>query len=200
MRVFALFMFAVVGCMSTTDGSGSGGQSGGGGGGGGSGTFDASDTISTTVTTSDGGGDTSSNARIVLASTSNLCSDASASPPIDRKGQHFVTIELRDVNGATKTAPTAPGTYTIYPDTGSEPPKSASLTVGVLDDTCQPIDEQSGSGQSGTVTLTSVSGGVYTGSYDVVLNTGGHITGTFQPTACPQLANVATSGDQHTCR
>jgi hypothetical protein len=190
MRVLALLMFAAVGCTSS-EGSVSGETPGG--------AFDVVDMISATVTTSDGAGDTSSNARIVLASTPNLCSDTSASPAIDRQHQRFVTIELRDVSGAAKTAPTAPGTYTIYPNTGSEPSKSASLRLGGLDGTCQLIDEESGSGQSGTVTLTSVAGGVFAGSYDVVLNTGGRITGSFAPAACPQLATVA-SADQHSCR
>ena len=190
MRVFSLLLFAAVGCTSSA-GSVSGETPGG--------AFDVADMISATVTTSDGGGDTSSSARIVLASTSNLCSDATASPAVDRQHQRFVTIELRNVSGSVKTAPTAPGTYTIYPNTGSEPAKSASLTVGGLDGTCQLIDEESGLAQSGTVTLTSVTGGVYAGSYDVVLNTGGHITSSFAPKACPQLATV-TSADQHSCR
>jgi hypothetical protein len=130
----------------------------------------------------------------MLASTSNLCNDVGT---VDRKGQHFTTIALRDVNGAMRTAPTAPGAYTIYPNTGSEPAKSASLNVGGFDNTCQFDDDLSASAQSGTVTLTSVSGGVYKGSYDVTLNNGSHITGTFAPTACPKLA-TATDGE-HTC-
>jgi hypothetical protein len=190
MRSLVLCLIAVLGCTSNGDDAGSGQPPGGG--------LDAADAISATVTSSDGG-DTSSVARIMLGSTSNLCADAGASPAIDRKGQHFVDIELRDVDGAMRTAPTAPGVYTIYPNTGEEPAKAASLTVGVLDDTCQVLDETYASGQSGTVMLTSVSAGVYAGSYDVVLNTGDHISGTFQPTACPQLANALVNPDEHTC-
>lgn len=192
MRTIAFVILVATACTSNDDDSGSGRPPGG--------TFDAADAISATVTTDDGTGETSSVARITLASTSNLCADVSASPVIDRKGQHFVQIELRDVSGATRTAPTSPGVYTIYPNTGEEPAKAASLTVGVLDDECQVIDDMSASGQSGTVMLTSVSAGVYAGSYDVVLNTGDHITGTFQPAACPQLASAAANPDEHACR
>jgi hypothetical protein len=142
---------------------------------------------------SDEGGD-SSPALIVLASTSNLCSDAGT---VDRTGQHFISIELRDVNGSTRTAPTAPGSYTIYPNTGSEPAKSASLTVGGFDNTCQLDDNLAAAAQSGTVTLTSATGGVYKGSYDVTLNNGKHLTGSFAPVACPKLATATDSG--HTC-
>lgn len=165
----------------------------------GQGGFQPSDTISAAVTMSDGNGDTSSYAWIVLASTSGLCSDAGASPPIDRKQQKFATIALRDVAGATSTTPAAPGTYTIYPNTGSEPPKSASFTSGQLDGTCQPIDADAASGESGTVTLTTISGNVFSGSFDVMLNTGGHVTGTFDPEACPQLQTSIASSDSASC-
>ncbi len=174
--------------------SGAGGTVSGQGG------FQPSDTISASVTMSDGNGGTSSYAWIVLASTSQLCADASASPPIDRKQQRFTTIALRDVSGATTATPTAPGTYTIYPNTGSEPAKSASLLTGELDSTCQPIDADAASGESGTVTLSSLSGGVFVGSFDVTLNTGGHITGTFDPEACPQLQTAVANTDSHTCQ
>src|SRR3954465_12397330 len=168
MRLFALSVIVAAGCGGSTDGGVTGDPPGG--------DFDVADQISATVTMSDGNGDSSSEAQIMLASTSNLCGDASASPAIDRKGQRFMTIELRDVSGSTKTAPTAPGTYTIYPNTGSEPAKSASLTVGGFDQTCQWNDDVAASAQSGTVTLTSVAAGVYAGTFDVTLNTGGHIT------------------------
>jgi hypothetical protein len=189
MRTLSFFMvLAAAGCTSSADGSITGQPPGGG--------FEITDMISATVTTSDGG-DSSSTARIVMASTPDLCSDAGAA--IDRKGEHYITIGLSDVAAGVRTAPTAPGTYTIYPNTGSEPAKSASFEVGAFDNTCQLVDEDSGSGQSGTVTLTSVTGGVYAGSYDVVLNTGGHVTGSFAPTACPQLATAAANDAQHSC-
>ena len=160
--------------------------------------FDLADSISASVTTSDGAGGSASSARIVLASTSGLCSDASATPPIDRKGQRFIAIELRDVDGATSTAPTAPGTYTIYPNTGSEPPKSASLETGGFDDTCQQVDEDAATAQSGTVTLTAITAGAFSGTFDVTLNTGGHLTGSFDPEPCTQLA--AATDTEHACR
>ena len=187
-----LLTLALAGC--TAGGSVSGQAPGG--------TFEPSDSISASVTTNDGAGDTASYAEIDVASTGHLCADASASPPIERKGQHYLTIQLRDVNptnGAITTAPTAPGTYTIYPNTGNEPPKSASLVVGALDSSCQPDDAHAAQAQSGTVTLTSVTGGAFSGSFDVVLNTGGHLSGSFDPEACPQLATAVTSMQQPVC-
>ncbi len=178
-----------------------GGGGGGGGGSNGSGTtFTPGDTISAVVMTPDGAGGSTSAAWIVLASTSNLCADEGASPPIARKDQKLVTIQLSDVNGSARTAPTVAGAYTIYPDSGSEPPKSASLTTATLDGTCQPIDADAAQGQSGTVTLTSISGGVFKGSYDVTLNTGAHLTGSFAPSACAALATAATYADTPACQ
>lgn len=185
MRPALAYLLFATACMSSTNGGGDDtGQTSGG-------DFQVADMISATVTSDEG----DSNGLIVLASTSGLCADAGT---VDRKGQHFISIELRDVNGSTKTAPTAAGSYTIYPNTGSEPPKSASLTVGAFDNTCQLDDNVSAQAQSGTVTLTSVAGGVYKGSYDVTLNNGNHLTGTFAPTACAKLA-TATANDQHSC-
>jgi hypothetical protein len=186
-----VLLLGAAGCTSNADGSLTGQPPGGG--------FEIVDTISATVTMSDGAGDSSASARIVMTSTANQCSDAGASPAIDRKGEHFIAIQLSDVSGGIRTAPTAPGTYTIYPNTGSEPAKSASFDVGAFDNTCQLVDEDTGSGQSGTVTLTSVTGGVYAGSYDVTLNTGDHVAGSFAPTACPQLSSAAANDTQHSC-
>lgn len=185
MRALGLVV-AVAACSSSSPSGGISGQLPGG-------SFQLEDTVSATITTSDGAGGTSSSARIVLASIGGVCPDAAASPPIARMGQRFIEIDLRDVTGATATAPAAPGSYTIYPDTGSEPPHSASLVTGGLDATCQPDDVHAAMAQSGTVTLTSITGGAFTGSFDVTLNTGGMISGSFSPAPCPALATAAAA-------
>lgn len=183
MRAFGLLV-AVAACSSSSSGGGISGQLPGG-------SFQPADTVSATITTSDGAGGTASFAHVVLASTSSVCADAGASPPIARKGQRFITIDLRDVTGATSAAPAAPGSYTIYPDTGSEPPHSATLVTGALDATCQPDDVHAAMAQSGTVTLTSITAGAFAGSFDVTLNTGGMISGSFAPDPCPALQAAA---------
>ncbi|MBV8762484.1 MAG: hypothetical protein JO257_34690 [Deltaproteobacteria bacterium] len=184
------FFLVICGCASN-GGSVSGNVPGGG--------FDFADTVSATITTNDGNGGTSSYAQIVIGSTSGLCGDAGAVPPIDRKGSRAIIIELRDITGSQSTAPAAAAPYTIYPNTGSEPPKSASLMTVGLDNTCQTVDAQTAQAQSGTVTLTAASGGVYKGSFDVTLNTGDHLTGSFDPTACPALQAAATNSDTPRC-
>jgi hypothetical protein len=135
--------------------------------------------------------------RIVIGSTSNLCTDMRANPPIDRQGESFIEIDLADVGGANTTAPTAAGTYTIYPNTGSRPPKSAGFVTGRFDSECMLDDDADASGQSGSVVLTAI-GAKYTGTYDVVLNTGDHAMGSFDAAACTEVQAAATNS-QHTC-
>ena len=183
-------LLAVSACAS--DGANVSGQLPGGG-------VIAGDTISATVTIDDGTGGTSSYAQIVIGSTSGLCSDVGAAPPIDRKGAREIVIALRDITGSQSTAPAAAGAYTIYPNTGSEPPKSATLSTIGFDSACQTVDAQTASAQSGTVTLTVASGGIYKGTFDVTLNTGDHITGSFDPTACPALQTATANTDTHRC-
>jgi hypothetical protein len=157
--------------------------------------FQVADSVSASVTDQDG----SSVARIVIASTPGLCADAAAMPPVDRAGQKFIVIELADVSGAMTATPTVPGTYEIYPNTGTRPAKSASFVTGAFDGSCVTIDEADASGQSGTVTLASNAGDVFAGSYDVMLNTGIHIAGQFAPKACAALRDAAASTGPHTC-
>jgi len=192
MRAFVLAV-AVTGCTSSSMGGSISGQMPGG-------TFEPMDSISASIAMSDGAGGTTSTAQIDVASTGHLCSDASASPPIVRKGQRYVTLNLSDVAGAMRTAPAAPGTYTIYPNSGTEPPKSASLIAGAFDSNCQPNDTDSAQAQAGSVTLTSITGGAFAGTFDVTLNTGGHITGSFEPESCAQLATAVTSTVTPSCR
>lgn len=181
-RLIAFALFA-----SACTSSGATGDLPGGG-------FDIEDTISASVTI-----DEDSAARIVIGSTTGLCGDAGANPPIDRAGQQYIVIELADVASGMTTTPTAPGTYTIYPNTGSRPAKSASFVTSRFDAACESVDDADASGQSGTVTLSSVSGDVFAGSYDVALNTGDHVTGQFSPKACPALRTAAASTDAHAC-
>lgn len=156
------------------------------------GSFDIKDTIGATI---DVEGDGS--LLIMLASTANLCADARAATPIDRQGQHHIAIDLLDENNGARTAPTAPGTYTIYPNTGSRPPKSASFTTGAFDSVCESDDTFDASGQSGSVILTALTPH-FTGTYDVILNTGDHVTGSFDATPCTELQAAATNS-QHAC-
>jgi hypothetical protein len=182
-----VLLMVVAACTSDAGGSVTGQVPGG--------SFDPGATISAAVMIPDGGGE----AVIVVSSVATACSDDGAAPPIERKGSRAMTIRLMDVANGMTTTPAAPGTYTIYPNSGSQPPKEALLEMYGLDDTCQQVDAQSAQGQSGSVTLTSVAGGVFKGTFDVTLNTGDHLTGSFDPTACAALASLAANPQSPAC-
>lgn len=141
-------------------------------------------------------GDTS--AHIVIANTTNLCNDAGASPAIDRELQKFIIIDLTDVGASSTSAPSGPGTYTIYSNSGSRPAKSASYVTGAFDSSCLPVDTADASGQSGSIVLTAT-GAQFSGTYDVTLNDDSHVTGSFSSTSCPAL-QAAVTNTQHACK
>ena len=137
-------------------------------------------------------------AAIAMASTGGLCKDAEMN--VVHPSQQYVTMFLADVNGVSFTTPTVPGTYSIYQTGTSPPPKAATLSVGTYDATCQQIETQSAAAISGTVVLDSISGNKFTGTYDVALNSGDHITGHFDPEGCPGLQTAINDGDNPVCK
>jgi hypothetical protein len=103
---------------------------------------------------------------------------------LDRRlsaGETTVIIVLRDGNAA----PSVPGTFTAFDPGGSAPPpiQSALLYTSILDATCGNDAADETASVSGSVTLTAVGGGVYAGQFDVVLDSGDQVTGSFDPAA-----------------
>lgn len=143
-------------------------------------------------------GTTQHGAAILLSSAANACNDAT-SPPVFHPNQQKILIELFDAAGPTDTTPTAPGTYTIYPGMGQPPERTAALAAAMYDTTCHDIAASNANATTGTVTLSSVSGNVFSGSYDVGLDSGDHITGDFDPEDCPGLQTALTSTATPTC-
>ena len=43
------------------------------------------------------------------------------------------------------------------------------------------------------MTVTSVDGAVFRGNFDIVLDSGDHITGSFEPAACPAIVEQDTT-------
>ncbi len=129
---------------------------------------------------------------IEMTSTGNTCAETQ-DPPIRHPDETAVVIELEDINGTTFNTPTVPGTYSIYQGTGTAPPKSASLQVKSVDSNCADIPTMEAKATTGTVTLASVSGNAFSGSFDVVLDSGDHITGSFEPEECPAIQTAINS-------
>lgn len=135
---------------------------------------------------------------IVMTSTPEICTDVTAN--VERANQKYVTITLSDVNGTSFTTPTAPGTYSIYQADTTPPPKAATLDVGVTDGSCNKIEGSSADATSGTVVLESVSGNVFKGTFNVVLNSGDTIKGSFDPEGCAGIQASLSNTTPPTCR
>jgi hypothetical protein len=132
---------------------------------------------------------------IILSSSGNICANAAANQ--EAKSSKFLIIFVGDYNSTSgaSTAPTAPGTYTVYlsSSTAAPPAKFALAVYSQTDATCQPVPGTRTSATSGTVTLTSASGGSYTGTFDLTFDSGDHVTGTFTGTNCAGLQTAVDS-------
>jgi hypothetical protein len=136
-------------------------------------------------------------AGIALSSTKDRCADAMSNTV--HPNEKDVALLLGDVDGTTFNTPTAPGTYSIYQGYGTRPAKFASFAVSVFDATCHVVTAQEALSTSGTVTLSSVSGNRFSGSFDLVLDSGDHVTGSFDPEECPVLATRVNSTTPPSC-
>lgn len=154
------------------------------------------DAISAAVTTSVGGL-TIHAAAIAMGTTKDLCSDAMSNTL--HPNEKLVLVLLADVNGTTFNAPTASGMYSVYQGSGAFPAKSAFFQVEVTDATCKDVTAQSAGGTSGTVTLSSVSGNQFSGNFDLVLDSGDHVTGSFDPQECPALNTLVNNSAASSC-
>ena len=122
---------------------------------------------------------------IAITSKTGICTAAAANKEPNSLRSVIILVGTRTAGSTSNSPPTDPGTYTVT-TSGSET-KFAYVSVGQTDATCTTIDAQVAQATSGTVTLTKVSNGSYAGSFDVTLDSGDHITGTFDATNCAAL-------------
>lgn len=157
--------------------------------------FDIKDAISASVSQTDPNtGATTSLIEIIMADTSGLCKTLGADQ--QPKNVKFVELAVADFNGTTITAPTMPGTFTI---SSSPAPMLGAFQAVVTDATCQEVTASGAKGTSGTISVTSISNGAVDGHYDVVLDSGDHVTGSFSPESCPALQTAINSTTPPAC-
>lgn len=137
-------------------------------------------------------------AAIAMTSTADAC--AEVTNRVTHPSEKVVIITVADYANLTLTTPTAPGTYSIYQG-GSAPPKAATLQVKVSDLNCADVPGMDAKATSGTVTLSTVSGNEFAGSFDVVLDSTDHIKGSFHPMECPQIQSaIDNQGSAASCQ
>jgi hypothetical protein len=135
---------------------------------------------------------------IVLTSSGNVCPDLMNR--VNHPNEKVVVITVADYANLTFTTPTAIGDYSIYQG-GAVPAKAATLQVYMYDTTCAPITNNGAKATSGTVKLTKVSGNTFVGTFDALLDSQDHITGSFDPTDCPAIQSVIdNAGSAASCQ
>jgi len=137
-------------------------------------------------------------AAIALTSTGDAC--AEVTNRVTHPSEKVVVITVGDYANLTLTTPVAAGTYSIYQG-GAIPAKAATLKVTFSDLNCADITSMDASATSGTVTLTSVSGNAFDGTFDVVMDSTDHIKGSFHPSECPQIQSaIDNQGSAASCQ
>jgi hypothetical protein len=134
---------------------------------------------------------------VLVTSSSGTCADIRANQA--HQNEKALAIVLWDVVGTTTNAPTVPGTYSIYQGSGTSPPKAATFSALVFDATCTAITNDGARGATGTVNLTAVSGARYSGTFDVALDSGDHVTGSFDPEECAGIDTYVSPTNNAAC-
>lgn len=136
-------------------------------------------------------------AEIILVSSANACADVMNH--VNHPNEKVVIISVGDYANLTFTTPTATGTYQIYQG-GSVPAKAARMQVVIDDLNCAPITNMGATATSGTVTLTKVSGNTFAGTFDALLDSQDHITGSFSPNECPAIQSLVGGNGSASCQ
>jgi hypothetical protein len=135
---------------------------------------------------------------IVMTSTANACADLANN--VLHPNETAVAIYVTDNVNGESAVPTAPGTYPIVNGTAPMdplPPKAATVYTHIVEATCGHDGHEAvktATADSGTVMLTAVSADQVSGTFDVMLNTGDHITGSFDPQTCGAFGQQLPSG------
>jgi hypothetical protein len=156
--------------------------------------FAIEDAISASISGTDTNGNPFSEVAVIMATSKNLCTTLGANQ--QPKNIKAVQIAVADFSGTSLSAPTTPGTFTI---TQTAMPMIGAWSAIVTDASCMDVPASDAKGTSGTITLTSISNGAYDGHYDVVLDSGDHVTGSFNPEPCPALQTALNSTTPPAC-
>ncbi|HYV66412.1 MAG TPA: hypothetical protein VE964_09225 [Myxococcales bacterium] len=136
---------------------------------------------------------------MIIGNVGGSCALMSAS----RQPRNWATldIQLADQGPTGFSPPAGTGSFTIVPAsfTGQFPAHWAVAAFDMTGDSCQNL--VGGNAVSGTVTLTSKAGGAYAGSFDLIFDSGDHVTGTFAAAHCAGIETffMAAGNNALTC-
>jgi hypothetical protein len=134
---------------------------------------------------------------VLLTNSSGLCSKVASGQQPKNSQYFFIGLAEIDQTSLSSHAPTTTGDYTVWSLSGLPPSsKIAVVAATVTDSSCLPVGTSEAQGVSGKVTLTSIQGGAYAGTFDVLLRNDAaatdHVTGTFTSTVCAALSDAAS--------
>jgi len=121
---------------------------------------------------------------IVLSSSPDQC--VPAAQQVQHPGETALLLLLSDDDSTGHPiVPPPPGTYTI--NTGS--PTLATVEGNILDANCLNNADNDALASTGTVVLSGVKNGIFEGTFDVLMDSGDHITGSFVAPTCTETPN-----------
>ena len=182
-------------------GGGGGGGSHGSGSGSLTGTFGGSAmTVRSAITAKLNLGNGNTEQGILLLDASNACATVSSGkqPP----NLQFVFLQIGDISGSgasTKvSAPSAPGSFPFYsPITGPTGSTLGAFGYQKSDATCQTT--ATATSTSGSVTITAVTNGDFTGSVTATTTVGDSVSATFTAASCPPLGPLLAAPSPPPC-
>ncbi len=144
---------------------------------------------------------TASSGLVTIASNGGLCADVNANK--EPKNTQYLFLAFTDLNLATgqTSTPTSPGVYVV---SGTPQSKWAVAFYNQTDASCHNVAGASETAVSGTITLSSVNSGSYSGSFDLTMVSGAsaaadHVTGSFNAPNCPAVAVFLSQNRTTTC-
>jgi hypothetical protein len=179
-QIFAATVAAamVVCCACGSGGSGSAAVTGTIGGE----SMSAQDAVSNTLTSG-----STSQGMLLITNASNTCTKLSANQ--QPKNSKAIAIGIAQQAGSGGfSAPAAPGTYLVMKanEVNGIAGNLALATYVATDANCNQTTLIGASG--GTVTLTRVDSGGYSGTFDITFSDASHVTGSFAANSCAALA------------
>jgi hypothetical protein len=162
--------------------------------------FQAADAIAAYVVVPIGANPAAGSGSVTIASNLGLCQDASAY--IEPKNTQYLLLAFTEMNPTSGqfTPPTAPGDFVVA-GTGT---RMAIASYTQTDASCHEIPGAAETAVSGTITVSSLNSGSYSGSFDLTLVGGAiapadHVTGSFTAPNCPPGAVFFDRSRTTTC-
>lgn len=126
---------------------------------------------------------------LFITDAPSLCDDLTQNKTPKNAAALVISAANFDSKTGALSAPAAPGTYTIASVVNvASDAKIANLGYVHEDETCQAISTDTATAVSGSITFTSIANGVYTGTYDAVLDSNDRVKGSFTSQTCAALA------------